>query len=60
MNLEHSRGAMLLLLVAVLLPTSAMAQYDPYIQIDEGSVICRQGILGPTSGPLIAYDAWWT
>lgn len=32
--------------------------YTPYIQISEGSVICRQGILGLESGPMLSYEAW--
>lgn len=47
------------LLVSIVLdPTNAAAQYWGYVEIDEGSVICRQGLLGDTSGPLLAYDAW--
>ncbi len=40
---------------------AAMAQedYEPWINIQEGSVVCRQGILGPPGGggPILSYDA---
>ncbi|MCC7125361.1 MAG: hypothetical protein IT178_10970 [Acidobacteria bacterium] len=39
------------------LPASGQ-DYTPYIQITEGSVICKQGLIGMASGPLLAYDAW--
>jgi hypothetical protein len=49
---------MSLLAAGVLAPKDAAAQYSAYLEIDEGSVICRQGLLGDTSGPMLAYDAW--
>lgn len=38
--------------------TLSFGDYDMYVEIAEGSVICRQGLLGwPPSGPMLAYDA---
>lgn len=33
-------------------------QYSPYLEIVEGSVVCRQGLVGTVSGPQLAYSAW--
>lgn len=37
----------------------AVQTYEPYIEILEGSVKCRQGIFG-SSGPMLSYEAWLT
>lgn len=42
----------------LVVPRDGAAQYSGYVEILEGSVICRQGLLGQSSGPLLAYDAW--
>ena len=44
--------------LAAMTTTVQSQSYDPYLEIDEGSVVCRQGILGQSSGPLLAYAAW--
>lgn len=49
---------MVLVASALLVPRHGEAQYSGYVEILEGSVICRQGLLGESSGPLLAYDAW--
>lgn len=40
--------------------SDADAQYSGYVEILQGSVVCRQGMLGQSSGPLLSYDAWVT
>lgn len=39
-------------------PAVAAAQYSAYVNIVEGSIRCRQGLLWPYQGPLLSYEAW--
>lgn len=43
----------------IAMAATAQEDYEPWINIQEGSVVCRQGILGPPGGggPILSYDA---